>query len=167
MATTNPNALYFEMRRDGNTSQVLLVPQVFNAVKGKTQKAKLLTRQISESNPRRSWRYYSFKAVPLIEKTADMERALKDIQPLLAEIGPFLSGYVSGTWKLVEQPLTIEMTSDDINDVWDANTPNALMRRVLRARNEAGMPEDLFLTEGKPYTPSEVQWELKPGAEPI
>ena len=142
--TTTPKALYLELRRDNNTSQVLLIPQVTNPSKGKTQKSKLITRQISSHNPRRSWRYYSFKSVPLLEPSADPMRSLVDAQPLTSEIGPFLSGYSAGGWKLIYQPLAVEMSSDDLNDVWDANTPNALMRRVLKARAEAGFPEALF-----------------------
>ncbi len=144
MASSTPKALYLELRRDQATSQVLLIPQVENAVKGKTQKSKLITRQISSSNPRRSWRYYSFKTVPLIEPAALPTRALTDVKPLLDEIGPFFAGYSTGGWKLVGQPLAVDMSADDLNDVWDANTPNALMRRVLKARSEAGMPDELF-----------------------
>lgn len=142
--TTTPKALYMELRRETATTQVLLVPQVTNPSKGKTQKAKLLTRQISSTNPRRSWRYYSFKTVPLLEKTTEPERALADAKPLLDEIGPFLAGFSAGSWKLIYQPLAVEMSTDDLNDVWDASTPNALMRRVLKARGEAGFPEALF-----------------------
>ena len=145
---TNPKALYLELRRENNTSQVLLIPQVTNPSKGKTQKSKLITRQISSANPRRSWRYYSFKTVPLLEPTADSVRALVDAQPLIGEIGPFLAGYSAGGWKLVYQPLAVDMSTDDLNDVWDANTPNALMRRVLKARSEAGFPEALFDESG-------------------
>jgi hypothetical protein len=142
--TTTPKAMYLELRRENATSQVLLIPQVTNPSKGKTQKSKLITRQISTSNPRRSWRYYSFKTVPLLEPTASPVRALMDAQTLTNEIGPFLAGYSAGGWKLVYQPLAVEMSSDDLNDVWDANTPNALMRRVLKARSEAGFPDALF-----------------------
>lgn len=142
--TATPKALYLELRRDNHTSQVLLIPQVHNAVKGKTQKSKLITRQISSYNPRRSWRYYSFKTVPLLEPVADWSRSLTDVHPLMAEITPFFSGYSAGGWKLAYQPLAVEMSADDINDVWDANTPNALLRRVLKARKEAGFPEALF-----------------------
>lgn len=146
MAELAGKALYIEMRRDNYTSQVIIVPQVFNSTKGKTQKSKALTRQISSWSPRKQWSYYSFKAVPMIEKTTDTKRALQDISSMVSEMGPYFAGSVNGGWEIYKTPIVIELSNEDINDVWDAKTPNALMRRLLKARTEAGFPEELFTT---------------------
>jgi hypothetical protein len=146
MATPTAKALYLELTRNYYTSQMLLIPQVLNVTKNKTQKSKLITRQMHATVLRRAWRYYSFSHVPLIEKTEDHQRALRDIEGLMGEFGPFLVGSVAGGWELVNQPLIVEMSAEDLDDVWEAKTPQALIRRVLKARTEAGYPAELCQT---------------------
>lgn len=144
MTAPKPKALYLEFRRENYTSQAILVPGVHNAVKGTNQKAQIITRQISSVNPRRSWRYYSFKTEPSLEPTSSLAAVVSEVKGIMAEIAPFYVGYVAGGWKLVYQPLAVEMSQDDLNDIHDGNTPNALLRRVLKARAEAGFPDNIF-----------------------
>ena len=146
MAKTNAlgTALYLELRRGVQTSQVILSPQVYNPVTDKTQKGTIITRQISETNPKRSWRYYEFKSTPLLEKTEDVERTIATIKPLLDEVSPFFVGYVSGGWELFQTPISVELSSADLDDLAATKTPSALIRRLIRARAEAGYPEELF-----------------------
>ena len=151
------NALYLELRRGTQTSQVILSPQVYNPVTDKTQKSTIITRQISETNPKRSWRYYQFKSTPMLEKTEDMERTMATIKPLLDEVSPFFVGYVSGGWELFQTPISVELSSADLDDLAATKTPSALIRRLIRARGEAGYPEELFkVAEPEPtgYTPT-------------
>lgn len=151
------NALYMELRRGSQTSQVILSPQVYNPVTDKTQKSTIITRQISESNPKRSWRYYEFKSTPMLEKTNDMERTMATIKPLLDEVSPFFVGYVSGGWELFQTPISVELSSADLDDLAATKTPAALIRRLIRARGEAGYPEELFeVAKEEPvaYTPT-------------
>ena len=159
MAKTNAlgTALYLELRRGAQTSQVILSPQVYNPVTDKTQKGTIITRQISETNPKRSWRYYEFKSTPLLEKTEDVERTIATIKPLLDEVSPFFVGYVSGGWELFQTPIAVELSSADLDDLAQTKTPSALIRRLVRARAEAGYPEELFeVAKEEPvaYTPT-------------
>lgn len=146
MAKSNAlgSALYLELRRGDQTSQVILSPQVYNPVTDKTQKGTIITRQISETNPKRSWRYYEFKATPMLEKTEDIDRTVATIKPLLDEVTPFFVGYVSGGWELFQTPIAVELSSADLDDLAETKTPSALIRRLVRARTEAGYPEELF-----------------------
>ena len=146
MAKTNAlaTALYLELRRGTQTSQVIVTPQVYNPVTDKTQKGTIITRQISEINPKRSWRYYEFKNTPIVEKSEDVERTVSIIKPLLDEVSPFFVGYVSGGWELFQTPIAVELSTADLDDLADTKTPAALIRRLVRARSEAGFPEELF-----------------------
>lgn len=159
MAKSNAlaTALYLEMRRGTQTSQVIVTPQVYNPVTDKTQKGTIITRQISEANPKRSWRYYEFKNTPVLEKTSDVERTVSVIKPLLDEASPFFVGYVSGGWELFQTPIAVELSSADLDDLASTKTPAALIRRLVRARGEAGYPEELFeVAKEEPvaYTPT-------------
>ena len=154
MATTNAlgTALYIEMRRGVETSQVIISPQIFNPVLDKTQKSTVITRQISAENPKRSWRYYELKKTPIIEKTDDVERTIANISPLVEEISPFLVGYVSGGWKVLEKPIAVEMSTADFDELAQNKTPAALLRRLTRARSEAGYPEEMFAVDSEDGT---------------
>lgn len=146
MATLAGKALYMELRRGGSTTQALFVPQVTNPMNSQTQKAKGITRQISEAKQRASWRYMTSDSVAILEPTNELPRALANVVPFLEEIGSYVCGLADGQWKIVGTPVVVEMSAEDVNDVWEAKTPNALIRRALRARAEAGYPAELFTT---------------------
>lgn len=157
MSKSLGTALYIELRRGVETSQVIISPQIYNPVLDKTQKSTVITRQISAENPKRSWRYYELKKTPIIEKSEDIERTVANISPLLQEISPFLVGYVSGGWKLFEKPIAVEMSVQDFDDLSHNKTPAAMLRRLIRARSEAGYPEEFFeVAKEEPagYTPT-------------
>jgi hypothetical protein len=151
MADSLGTALYFEMRRGPSTSQIIITPQIFNPVTEVTQKPNILTRQISATTPKRAWRYYEFVNVPVLEKTEDMERTFANLNLILSEASPFLVGYVSGGWLIVERPLAIEVSLADLDDIAATKTPAAFIRRMLRSRAEAGYPNEV-LVGGAPAT---------------
>jgi hypothetical protein len=144
MANSLATALYLELRRGKETSQVIIAPQVYNPIVDKTQKSTIITRQISELVPKRSWRYYQLKNTPMIEKGDDVERTISNISPLIEELSPFLVGYVSGGWTLFHTPIAVEMSSADLDDIANSKTPAAFIRRLMKARTEAKFPDQLF-----------------------
>lgn len=164
-ATHTSRALYLEFRRDTHTSQILIVPSVLQDSGDKFFPAKIITRQVSKLNPRRSWRYYGFvsesKILPeeLSGSTEAVEAYINsEIQPTMLELGPLFAGYQAGHWEMVAQPLSIEMSEDDIKDTTATNTPQALLRRVMKARAVAGFPEELFdATSGIKHERNEVR----------
>ena len=147
-------AVYLEFRRESETSQVLLTPQVFNPVKDSMLKPYIISRKVSEMSPRKSWRYSSGPRHPFIDKAETLSHAVEISVVHLKWITPLLAGYVAGDWKLVGAPVAVEMTSDDLMDVAEKKTPAALLRRVTKARLEAGYPEAVIVS--LPYVPTTV-----------
>lgn len=150
--TAVTKALYLELNRDSETSQVLLTPQVYNPVKDNVLKPYIISRKVSTLNPRKSWRYSSGPRLSVMEKTADLARALSTGQAHFKWVSPLIAGYVSGGWKLVNAPLAVEVTTDDLMDIAEKKTPSALLRRVLKARAEGGYPEQVIIS--LPYVPT-------------
>ena len=138
-------SLYLELRNSYRTAQVLIVPPVKNPLAESHEPMRVLTRQISSTSPRRSWRFYTSPARIDALPTEDVTVASLSVLPLINDIAPFLSGFSNGGWELYKTPLAVQMSTDDIAEVASGNTPNALLRRVLRSRQEAGYDESLFL----------------------
>lgn len=144
MSKAVSTALYLEFRRENHTAQVIMTPPIYNSVADKYEPARVLNRQISDENPRRPWKIYQ------AENSADLgfaptpENGIERALPILNELSSFFAGFVSGGWVLYQVPLTIEMSQDDLNDLSSKETPNALIRRVLKARSEAKFSDDLW-----------------------
>lgn len=146
MTKTTGQALYVELRSATRTAQVILVPPVKNPLADSYEPLRILTRQISYANPRRSWRFYTsptrLDGVP----TTDTRLATWSAVPLIEDITPFLTGFANAGWEVYQKPVVVEMSTDDLAEVSSSNTPTALIRRILRARTEAGYSEELFET---------------------
>lgn len=149
-------ALYMETRLDEATSQAILIPSHMNTAKGSVENAVVLTRQISETNPRRSWKYYKTTAHAELGKAADITDATARSTSTLRELSPFFAGWSMGGWSFFEPKpgdtsmLVIELSQDDLNDLGTEKTPQALIRRIMRSREEAGFPDDLFVVTSTP-----------------
>lgn len=48
-------------------------------------------------------------------------------------------------YQLFMQPITVEVSSKDVDDMFKGDTPYALFRRVLSARKALGFPEELVI----------------------
>lgn len=152
--TAVTKALYLELVRDSETSQVLLTPQVYNPVKDSNLKPYIISRKVSAMNPRKSWRYSSGPRGSFMDKTSDMFRAVSLAEPHFKWVAPLISGYIAGGWKLAGAPIAVEVTTDDLMDIAEKKTPSALLRRVLKARTESGYPETVIVS--LPYVPTSV-----------
>lgn len=145
-------ALYIEMRRETETSQVILTPQLKNPLKDSLVKPYIISRHLTATTKRKGWRYTSGPRVPLLDKTSDQLRAIEMVSPMLKWASPLLTGYQAGGWKVVNKPLFVEMSTDDVIDIISKKTPSALLRRIMKSRTEAKYPETVQVE--LPYTPA-------------
>ncbi|NBT76272.1 MAG: hypothetical protein EBT15_09965 [Betaproteobacteria bacterium] len=146
MSKSVAKSLYLEFRRETHTAQVILTPPTNNPVSGKFEPAHVLNRQISENHPRRPWKFYTSDNPSDLGLAPTMEEGATRSLPIANELSSFFSGFYAGGWALYQTPLVVEMSQDDLNAIASKETPNALIRRVLRARTEAGFSEELWET---------------------
>jgi hypothetical protein len=150
MSKTVANVLYIELRRNSNTAQIVVVPPVLHPIRGTNTPAHILTRQISVKNPRRMWNFYASPEkinVPRSGAGIGRDETIIDAGLYVNDFAPYFSGFSSGGWVLYKKPVAVGMSLDDLEDVIKGDTPNALLRRVLRVREEAGYEEALFASE--------------------
>lgn len=149
MANAKTYALYMELHKDTRGSQVLVIPPLYDSISGTTQRAQIMTRKISEMHPRRSWSKVTvrrdFNADPSMHEAYPTSAGVTELVTRVAdEVGVFFTGLAAGRWTVVKEPVMVEMSFDDIRDIQSDKTPNALIRRIMKARAEAGYPSTIW-----------------------
>lgn len=148
MSKTVANVLYIELRRGTSTAQIVVVPPVMHPIRGTATAAHILTRQISVKNPRRMWNFYSSpNTISAPHLSADMDSTIMQSAAFVNDFAPYFAGFASGGWTLYKSPVAVGMSLDDLEDILKSDTPNALLRRVLRVRTDAGYDDALFASE--------------------
>lgn len=170
MAETNNSsvlvgyALYTEFRKEGHTLQVIYTPESMltkpdphTTTKEIYVPSSVWRRQITEHNPRRPWRSYSQEWSVVNNRreyriansgkaeTLDLEKSkVYGVNGLLFMDRTFESLVKQG-WELYKEPIVVEFSKEDLIDTSEWNTPNALIRRILRARKALDFSDDLFV----------------------
>lgn len=140
-------ALYLELRRDTDVSQVILTPQMYNPTRDSNLKPYIISRSLRPDTQRKGWRYSSGPRLNFISKTGeDIAAGITQVTNQLKWAAPLISGYVAGGWKIVNKPIVVEVSTEDIDDIYAKKTPTALVRRILKARGEAGFPQSVAVT---------------------
>lgn len=134
-------ALYLELRRQTETSQVILTPQLKHPLKDSILKPYIISRNLHTDTQRKSWRYSSGPRNSYSGDAIDFADGIKMMASQLEWVAPLLVGYEAGGWKIVNTPIVVDMSHDDATDVANKVTPSTLLRRIMKSRKEAGFPE--------------------------
>jgi hypothetical protein len=144
MTKSIAKALYLELRKGYRTAQIIVIPGFAETSTTPSNPMQVLTRQISEAHPRKSWRFYSSNVPTNIYKTDEVQLGISQTVPFIQDIEHYFRGFADANWDLYKSPIAIELTYDDVREVSTHNTPQAFMRRLNRARVGAGYDESLF-----------------------
>lgn len=150
MATSVGTAVLFEFRRDGKTTQHIVTPESANPANGQIVPVNLVTRQLSATEPRRSWKIREASVVSKgdtyghIVPISDPGEAMREGASRAQFLITFFEGLSLGGWKLYKTPVAIEMTGDDVAEIAEHKTPQALIRRMVNARLEAGFDKSFW-----------------------
>lgn len=135
-------ALYAEFRRAQFTYQMLLIPETTDMETDKVTPLTTMFRQLSPTHPRRAWKTAS---APITEgeylPRHPVDEAVTYGLSKLDRAFDTLDSVTRGEWLLHKFPIAVEVSADDMGDVINGATPNALIRRMLRAREVAGYGE--------------------------
>lgn len=150
-------ALYLEFRRENYTLQMVLLPDSIDEL-GNYKPVSLMRRQISSYHPRKSWRFDSpsYSTTPTLKEYAvgadntmnvlDLTTAKFVAKMNLQFIKPLLSQVHHQGWTLQNKPIAVEFSHEDRTLVEGKNTPQGLVRRILRSREVFGFDKELFTT---------------------
>jgi hypothetical protein len=147
-------ALYLEFRKGVNTAQIIVTPEGIDD-KGKYVPVSTWRRQISSWSPKKPWKCYTAPTTEIvnsrkdtcigeIKEVADPDKALVMSEETLVDLTNTLNNLYNAEWEIVEKPLVIEFSLEDLIATASWDTPQALIRRIGRARKEAGYPDELI-----------------------
>lgn len=150
------SALYLEFHREATsaTFQLLVHPDGVSA-DSKYVGFGMFYRTLNQSYPKRPWSTAIVNTTSVNRAiTPDGKLALPvDASVILDTTGIFQQHVASvfgqltrQGYTLFKQPVVVEISNVDLNEIALKNTPYALMRRVMSARKALGFPEDLVLT---------------------
>jgi hypothetical protein len=142
-------ALYLEFRRAGETNQVIITPEAINAA-GKYVPITTYRRRISASSPRKTWKQMStmFKSEvdPMTNKLVALgrEHALATVADRISYTDNLFNQLINAGWAVHKQPITVEVTLEDLEDIRMSKTPYKILGRITRCRRALNFGEPLF-----------------------
>lgn len=142
-------ALYLEFRRGDETNQVIITPEAINAA-GKYVPITTYRRRISTTNPRKTWKQMStvFKSEidPLTNKLVPLgkEHALATVADRISYTDNLFNQLIIHGWALHKQPIAVEVTQEDLEDIRLSKTPYKILGRITRCRRTLNFGESLF-----------------------
>lgn len=144
-------ALYLEFRHGGQTQQVLLTPEGLSS-SGKAVPMTCYRRKISSANPRKTWKQVSASISserdPITNAFVQIgnEHALLASHNLLSFTDSLFNQLIAQGWKLYMQPITVEVTKDDLDEVRMSKTPYKILGRITRCRRALKFGEEYFVS---------------------
>ena len=138
-------ALYAEFRKPGAMMQIMLTPDGYG-VDGKAVPASLYRRVVTPTTPKKQWRSssLSWKAIEELDGISiSNEKTDEFANNRLAFATQLFDGIKNGGWTMTKEPLFIETSKKDLDDVKSAKTPNKLLYRVNLTRDAQGFPAEI------------------------
>lgn len=145
-------ALYVEFRKAGYTYQFILTPEAnFN---GQFYPVHFMRRNMNAFQSRKNWAIDATRhiATPPMDASGNFAQA-SDVEAKSASelkltfIKSTLSDLFYKEWKVFKNPITVEVTYEDLDAIAQKKTPQALIRRIQRSRVEFGFGEELVSSE--------------------
>jgi hypothetical protein len=142
-------ALYLEFRRNTSTYQLIITPAGKLNVDGveKEVDGVIFRRLVSESTPRSQWRTSRLRNTLRSEFITTTDQLLNDVNDswMKSGINYQISSLGDTTkWSLYKQPVAVEASEEDLKDALTNSTPNALIKRIRKAREALGFDESFY-----------------------
>jgi hypothetical protein len=157
-ATKVGEALYLEFRKGVNTAQVIITPEALTSA-GVYVPTSTWRRQISQWSPRKQWSLYTPEGEVVRGRSENAKLsgslgigssavgAYEYASEALLPLTSTLNNLINNEWILFEKPIVVEFSEEDLANTINNETPQALIRRILRVRKEFGFPEELIAEE--------------------
>ena len=155
-------ALYLEFHNNGvgKTFQLLVQPDG-TTTSGAYVPFGMFHRTLTPAYPKRPWSVATVQAarvtrapdpitLKLVPMTlTDPHEALRIADTFKKHVTDVLDQLTRQGFALFKQPVVVEISSVDFDELGNGNTPYALFRRVMSARKTLGFPDDLLPTSSK------------------
>lgn len=133
--------VYAEFSRPRQTVQVVIVPDGFDQ-DGHQVSASVIRRQITDTTPKKQWKFASLPAMNA--ESVDNDNIPAYSESRLRYSSGLFDQLVAGGWTLVEKPILVEVSRKDYDSIRARKTPTKLLYRVAQSRKALGFPEELI-----------------------
>jgi hypothetical protein len=138
-------ALYAEFRKPGALMQILITPDGY-AVDGKEVPASLWRRVTTPLTPKKQWRNsaLSWRAISDLNGEA-LANAMKETftETRMSFTTQLFDGIKNGGWQITKEPILIETSKKDLEDVRQSKTPNKMLYRINQTKTALGFPAEI------------------------
>lgn len=140
-------ALYIELRRPNATIQTLIVPEGFTNTEG-VVKPVFFRRALSAGVTKRKWRGYNLNLLAEAQQALQAGTQLSDelldeqVSSRMRNLNNYFTSAISQGYKLVNQPIYVEVTKEDIELARKGTLSTKLWTRVKSSRLAMGYPEE-------------------------
>jgi hypothetical protein len=141
-------ALYLELRDGAVTQQVLFTPEGITSG-GKYVPLTTYRRRISATAPRKAWRQMTTMFMSERDPSGNLiqlgkEHALATVLDRVSYTEGLFNQLTNNDYRIHGKPITVEVTSDDLEDVRLGKTPYKVLGRITRSRRVLDFGEALF-----------------------
>jgi hypothetical protein len=142
-------ALYLELRHGSYTNQVIIMPEGVDS-HGNYVPTTTYRRRVSPLAPRKTWR-----AMPSMFRSErdesgaliqlGREHALATVPDRLGHARVLFDQLVAAGYTVFKQPIAVEVTREDLSDVYYTKTPYKVISRILRSRKALGFGDAIYV----------------------
>jgi hypothetical protein len=139
-------AVYAEWTKPESLTQIFFSPDGYTSA-GEILYARMYRRTITTENPRRQWNATTLHGAHLdqyvggVQIPEDEKRSHAETR--LTSVADFFERMIRAGWAMVNEPLLIEMSKKDMDDMKLDKTPNKFLYRVDLAKKAKGFPDPL------------------------
>lgn len=141
-------ALYGEFARSNATTQIIVTPDGFDS-NGNEVQMHLIRRTVTDTSPRKQWRFSAMPpADPIHQIMAEASLGLDQGKEEYCDrrmryASTLFDQLMRGDWTLIGEPLLIEVSKIDLDNIRAVKTPTKLLYRITQSRTAKGFPTDL------------------------
>lgn len=135
-------ALYTEWKKPGATTQIFFTPDGY-ATDGTMLKARMYRRVLTTENPRKQWRFsVLYGSHEEYEFEGDIEKR-RYTTNRISSMREYFIRLIHGDWKMIGEPLLIEVSKKDLDDLQKDKTPTKFLYRVDLTKKAKGFEDPL------------------------
>ena len=140
-------SVYAEFVKSGYRTEMFITPDGYTPT-GEIVPAKIYRRVVSKDKPKKLWQQTTVQFAEELAKVGSTdlsEIGLKDtyVSKRLEHLNSIFAGLVEGDWQLVNDPILIETSQNDLVDINKGETPIKIVYRINQSRKALGFPAEI------------------------
>jgi len=138
-------ALYAEFRKPGAMMQIIITPDGY-AADGKEVPASLWRRVTTPLTPKKQWRNSALSWRAISDLNGEqLANAMKETftENRMSFATQLFDGIKNGGWEITKEPILIETSKKDLEDVKQSKTPNKMLYRINQTKTALGFPAEI------------------------